>query len=47
MNLRIVLIGTGTIVRKHLERINNNLHGGRVVAVADDNAEFGKAIAKE
>lgn len=41
MNLRIGLIETGTIGRTHLERINNRLRGGSVVAVADDNAEFG------
>lgn len=45
MDLRIGLIGTGTIGRTHLERINNKLRGGSVVAVADDNAEFGKSIA--
>lgn len=43
--LQIGLIGTGAIGRTHIERINTKLQGGRVIAVADINADFGKSIA--
>ena len=33
--LRIGLVGTGAIGRTHIERINNTLQGGKVVACAD------------
>lgn len=45
MALRIGVIGTGAIGRTHIERINNTLQGGRVVAAADDHTEFGKSVA--
>jgi myo-inositol 2-dehydrogenase/D-chiro-inositol 1-dehydrogenase len=44
--LRIGVIGTGAIGRTHIERINTRLQGGRVVAVSDANAEFGKKTAE-
>lgn len=47
MELRIGLIGTGAIGRTHIERINNRLRGGRVVAVSDVNADFGRAVAEQ
>ncbi len=47
MTLKIGVIGTGAIGRTHIERINNKLQGGQVVAAADDNAEFGKSIAAQ
>lgn len=43
--LRIGLVGTGSIGKTHIERINSTLQGGRVVAVADVNVEFGKSVA--
>jgi myo-inositol 2-dehydrogenase/D-chiro-inositol 1-dehydrogenase len=45
MELKIGLIGTGAIGRTHIERINNNLQGGRVIACSDVNVEFGQSIA--
>jgi myo-inositol 2-dehydrogenase/D-chiro-inositol 1-dehydrogenase len=44
--LKIGVIGTGAIGRKHIERINNRLQGGRVIAVSDVNSEFGKTAAE-
>ena len=38
--LRIGLVGTGAIGRTHIERINNTLQGGKVVACADANIDF-------
>lgn len=45
--LRIGLIGTGGIGRSHIERINNSLQGGRVVACADPAGAFGMKIAEQ
>ena len=39
--LRIGLVGTGGIGRTHIERINNTLQGGKVVACADPAGAFG------
>lgn len=47
MELRIGLIGTGAIGKTHIERINTKLQGGEVVAVGDDNVEFGLSVAKQ
>lgn len=44
-NLRIGVIGVGAIGRTHIERINNQLQGGKVIAVSDINKEFGQKIA--
>jgi myo-inositol 2-dehydrogenase/D-chiro-inositol 1-dehydrogenase len=44
--LKIGVVGTGAIGRTHIERINTKLQGGRVVAVSDVNAEFGKKTAE-
>ena len=46
MELKIGLVGTGAIGRTHIERINHKLHGARVVACSDVNAEFGKSVAE-
>lgn len=43
--LRIGLVGTGGIGRTHIERINNQLQGGKVVACADINRDFCKKVA--
>lgn len=43
--LKIGLVGTGAIGRTHIERINNSLQGGRVVACADANLDFCKSVA--
>ena len=43
--LRIGVVGTGAIGCTHIERINTRLQGGRVVAVADVNPEFGRNVA--
>ena len=43
--LRIGLVGTGAIGRTHIERINNTLQGGKVVACADANIDFCKSVA--
>lgn len=45
--LRIGVIGTGAIGRTHIERINNSLQGGKVVAVADAMKEFGIKVAEQ
>jgi len=45
MELKIGLVGTGAIGRTHIERINNTLKGGKVVACSDVNVEFGKSVA--
>ena len=45
--LKIGLVGTGAIGRTHIERINNSLQGGRVVACADANTDFCKSVAEK
>lgn len=45
--LKIGLVGTGAIGRTHIERINTRLQGGRVVACADVNKDFGKSVAEK
>lgn len=45
--LRIGLVGTGGIGRSHIERINQRLQGGRVVAAADPAGAFGLKVAEE
>ena len=45
--LRIGLVGTGAIGRTHIERINNALQGGKVVACADANIDFCKSVAEK
>ena len=45
--LRIGLVGTGGIGRTHIERINNTLQGGKVVACADANIDFCKSVAEK
>ena len=45
--LKIGLVGTGAIGRTHIERINNSLQGGRVVACADANIDFCKSVAEK
>ena len=44
-DLRIGVVGVGAIGRTHIERINHQLQGGKVVACSDVNAEFGKSVA--
>ena len=44
-DLRIGLVGTGGIGRTHIDRVNNRLQGGKVVACADVNADFAKSVA--
>jgi len=46
-DLRIGLVGTGMIGQTHLERINNDLQGGKVTAVADPAVEFGRSAAQK
>lgn len=46
-NLRIGVVGAGMIGRSHIERINNRLHSGAVVAVSDVNLENAKLVASE
>ena len=46
-NLQLGLIGTGAIGRTHIERINNTLHGAKVIAVSDAFAEAGKRVAEK
>lgn len=43
--LRIGLIGAGGMGRAHVDRIENELSGGKVVAVADINEDAAKAVA--
>ena len=43
--LKIGLVGTGMIGRTHIERINQKLQGGKVVACADYNLDFAKSVA--
>lgn len=45
--LRIGLVGTGGIGRTHIERINNTLQGGKVVACADPASAFGYVRCRE
>ena len=45
--LRIGLVGTGAIGRTHIERINNTLQGGKVVACADPVGAFGLSVAEK
>lgn len=46
-DLRIGLVGTGAIGRSHIERINQRLQGGKVVACSDPTASFGMKIAEQ
>lgn len=46
MTVRIGLIGAGGMGRAHVERIEKELAGGRIVAVADVNLEGAKAVAE-
>lgn len=46
MTLRIGLIGAGGMGRAHVERIENELAGARVVAIADINIDGAKAVAE-
>jgi myo-inositol 2-dehydrogenase/D-chiro-inositol 1-dehydrogenase len=43
--LKIGVVGCGAIGRTHVERITKKLRAGKVVAVSDVNAEFGKKTA--
>ena len=43
--LNIGLVGTGGIGRTHIDRVNNRLQGGKVIACADVNAEFAQSVA--
>jgi len=47
MDIRIGLLGTGMIGQAHIERVNNKLQGGKVVAVFDDNTAFSEKIASK
>ena len=44
-DLQIGLVGTGMIGGTHIERINQKLQGGKVVACADYNLDFAKSVA--
>lgn len=46
MTVRIGLIGAGGMGRAHVERIENELAGGKIVAVADINIDGAKAVAE-
>lgn len=46
MTVRIGIIGCGGMGRAHIDRIENELTGGKVVAVADLNKEAAEAVAK-
>lgn len=45
--LRIGIVGVGAIGRTHIERINGQLQGAKVVACSDSNIEFGKSVAEK
>lgn len=45
--LRIGVVGTGAIGRKHVRRITERLKGGKVVAVSDANLAGAQAVAAE
>ncbi|MBQ8145065.1 MAG: Gfo/Idh/MocA family oxidoreductase [Butyricicoccus sp.] len=45
--LRIGLVGTGGIGRTRIDRINNKLQGGKVVACADPAGAFGLSVAEQ
>lgn len=45
--LRIGIAGTGAIGRTHIDRINNKLKGGSVVACTDANPDFGKQMGEK
>ena len=45
--LKIGLVGTGGIGRSHIERINNTLQGGKVVACSDPAGAFGLSVAEK
>lgn len=45
--LRIGVIGTGMIGRTHIDRINNKLSGGKIVACADANIDFCRSVAEK
>ena len=46
MTVRIGLIGAGGMGRAHVERIEEELAGGKVVAIADMNLDTAKAVAE-
>ncbi|MBO3724841.1 Gfo/Idh/MocA family oxidoreductase [Actinomyces bowdenii] len=46
MTIRIGLIGAGGMGRAHVERIENELAGGRIAAVADLNLDGAKEVAE-
>ncbi len=46
-DLRIGIVGVGTIGRTHIERINTKLQGAKVVACADYSEEFAKKVADQ
>lgn len=46
MTLRIGLIGAGGMGRAHVDRIENDLSGAKMVAVADVNIDAAKAVAE-
>ena len=46
MTIRIGLIGAGGMGRAHVERIENELAGGRITAVADLNLDGAKEVAE-
>ncbi len=46
-DLRIGIIGTGGIGRTHIERVNTNLHGGKIVACADTNTDLAKSVSEK
>lgn len=45
--INIGIIGTGAIGRTHIQRINNKLGGGRIVACADANLTFCQSVAEQ
>ncbi len=46
-DLKIGLVGTGSIGRTHIERINTKLQGAKVVACADPTPAFGMSVAEK